>query len=357
MNTFSALFEQLDNAGLRWAVLRNYERLPDREVGDGQLTDLDLVVHNDDLPRFRAILIDVARECGWEALTECDHYSQSPVAHHRIQVFRFYRAEPFDFLQIDVFHAFVVLGLPLLDEAQLLEGRRLDAPRGLYRIDPLKENVYRLIQIEAVLHSRRNAAKRQRYARRLKACCWQRPAEVSAALTRYFSLFAAAAAGALCRDDPRGFSWNMRLARLHFLLRAAARSPLRTISFLRARRAENRLRFETRTCGTELRAWVPGEAEHWILSDVLDLFVKRNALDEWAELPPDAPPLSAHHRGVLEQGGLLVRWTAEDRADLRIPRGANRDRVARELMAFLVRRHALLYGGAAVPGPVEAALV
>ena len=354
MNTFTALFQELENAGLRWAVLRNYERLPDLDVGDGQLTDLDLVVHGDDLPRLRSILAGVARQCGWDALTECDHYSQSPVVHHRIEVFRFYRAEPREFLQIDVFHALVVLGLPLLNESELLEGRHFDATRGLFRINPLKENAYRLVQIEAVLHSRRRAAKRQRYILRLKACLWQRPTEFTEVLKRHFSPFAVAAARALCRDDLRRFAWNMRLARAHFLLWVGARNPGRTVSYLRARRAESRLRFKTRTCGTELRAWTAGEAERRIFCGVLDSFAQRNVIDEWIELPSDARDYTTHQSGVLEQGGLLVRWTSEERADLRVPHGADQDGIAGELMAFLVRRHTLLYGNQAAEKPVEA---
>jgi len=42
MNTVSELFRQLTEAGLNWAILRNYEQLPSLDLGGRRLTDLDL---------------------------------------------------------------------------------------------------------------------------------------------------------------------------------------------------------------------------------------------------------------------------------------------------------------------------
>ena len=105
-------------------MLRNYERLQAvRDECDGPTTDIDLVMATSDVAAFRRLLANLADHHGWDALTECDHWTQSTCHRHHIEVFRFYGTSPCRFLQIDVFHAYVACGLPLFDEEAMLSGR------------------------------------------------------------------------------------------------------------------------------------------------------------------------------------------------------------------------------------------
>jgi hypothetical protein len=218
----------------------------------------------------------------------------------------------------------------------------------------VKENVYRLVQIEAVLHSRSKAAKRERYVRRLKAFRWQHPEEFSKSLQSCFSPFAAAAAKSLCQGNARAFSLHMRLARVHFVVREALRAPLRTIRQALVRRAENRLRFYTRPCGTVLKVWAFGTDERAALVEALNALTRKNAVDEWSELAASERSLTEDRLSVLEQGGILIRWTAAGEADMLLEQGAGSARITRELLAMLVRRHRILQGSEQAVGPVEA---
>lgn len=352
MNTVSELFRQLTEAGLNWAILRNYEQLPSLDLGGRRLTDLDLAVCHDELDRFRSILVRVAEDHGWDALTECDHYAQSPAVHHRHEVFRFYRVEPLEYLQVEAFHADIVCGLPLLDESQMLEDRRFDARRGLFHLAPAKENMYRMVQIAAEMRSGGSPAKLERYSTQLIAFARQWPEEFAAVLKLYFSPFAASAVRSLCRGDKSGFLRRARWARTHFVLRALLKRPVATTRYALVRRAENRLRFHVRQCGRVVKVSAESPKQRELFVQALDTLSRRRIVYEWREtrevrVNPDQYPL-------LEHGGILIRWTPAEEADIRVDRHADTDSVTRQMMALLVSRHRVLHGSAEAVRTAEA---
>ena len=108
-----------------YAVLRNYEQYPD--FGH----DIDLVVRWSDLPRWKQLAMACAVDHGWAVLAECGHWARSSSRIHNIQILRFYSQHPPQYLQVDAFHSFLVLGLPLFDEDTLLSERIWDG-RGFY---------------------------------------------------------------------------------------------------------------------------------------------------------------------------------------------------------------------------------
>src|ERR1700676_3731566 len=110
--TVRELFRRLERARIRYAVMRNYEHLPNiRDERLKRTTDIDLVIHSEDLARWRQLGTGLAEDHGWDALVECDHWTQSDVRDHHIEAFRFYRFSPAEFLQVDVFHAYIAMGL------------------------------------------------------------------------------------------------------------------------------------------------------------------------------------------------------------------------------------------------------
>ncbi|MGA3026472.1 MAG: hypothetical protein ABSF98_17035 [Bryobacteraceae bacterium] len=345
MNTVSDIFSELDRARVEWAVIRNYENLPDLSVAETKNTDLDLVVRRADVPRVREALLEVARRQSWDALTECDHYVQSRVEHHRIEVFRFYRLEPFEFLQVDVFHAYLLWGLPVLKEAEMLEGRQRIPERRLAHIAPAKENMYRLLQVEALFRSKRNGAKRERYRRRLLEYATAHGPELRASVAACLSPLALRALEALRNGDGVPFRRWMALARVHFLLGAIVRRPAETVRYILARRRDERMRFETRPCGAVLRVRASGTRAGVLLRAALSELVCVNAIDEWRERSAGGG-FSRRERDVLEQGGLLIEFSTAGEYDVAIDENADAATVITALQSFLIRRHRILHGSA-----------
>src|SRR5947209_15708433 len=85
------LFQRLEESGIRYVILRNYEQLFDG-AGDSasQATDIDLVIASEDIPKWRKIAAQFAADGEWDALTECSHFRQSRERAHHIEIFRFY---------------------------------------------------------------------------------------------------------------------------------------------------------------------------------------------------------------------------------------------------------------------------
>jgi hypothetical protein len=340
--TVEALFRRLEHGGVRYAVLRNYERLPVvRDASAGHATDIDLVVASADVPALRRLLADLADQCGWDALTECDHWRQSTRRPHHIEVFRFYGRAPRRFLQVDVFHAYVAWGLPLFDEAAMLAGR-MRSPDGLLtHVDPLKEHVYYLLKIAGLHDSPRTAGKAARYRDKTTAFCSGRGAALRDAIRAVFSRPGVAALEALLRDDMPSFARHMQLAKIAFLARTLVRDPAEAIGSLVARARDNLLRYRLRQCGIVVAVHAPTEAERASVAGAFGGLVDLGVIDQWR--PETEARLSRPARSVLEQGGVVVRWTSAEKADLRVDGLGGEDAIADAIFARLVERHAALF--------------
>jgi hypothetical protein len=301
MTTVTELFRCLEAQGVAYAVLRNYENLPDLKVSEtGSNTDIDLVVASRDLARFREILTSIAKNLNWDALSECDHFTQSPSRHHNIEIFRFYRVEPLEFLQVDVFHGYLNWGLPLMDEADLLEGSRYDPQRRLTRVDPIKENIYRLAQVHALRGSARAADKIERYRRNVLAARDNHPVEFLASVRRCFGVFGLRAIRALEQNNAGVFGSAMHRAKAYFALRFTLRHPLQTLKFVGQRFLDNRARLKTRQCGTLLKVRAESlEARERFVSMINSLTHALNAFDRRIGKPQQSG-FTASERHIME---------------------------------------------------------
>jgi hypothetical protein len=313
--TVTSLFRALEASGIRYAVMRNYELFPSlKRAGDSSPhTDIDLVVDSRDLDGLRAILAGIAEEHAWDALSECDHWAQSPVRHHNIEVFRFHRVQPLEYLQVDVFHAYLLWALPFYDEAQILEGRIHDAARCLTRVDPVKENAYRLIQIHGLYPAAER--KRARYQAGVLAFRDSNRQTLDSALLAKFGRFGVPAVDALARNDMKRFMRNMRLGRLRFTLKFAQRHPFAIAAYLVCRLREQVQRFHTRQCGSVLRVSVRDETQRAMVHGIMNELVRNSFMDEWSEKEAGART-SRIDRAAMEQGGIIIEWSTPDCATL-----------------------------------------
>jgi hypothetical protein len=343
--TVPELFRLLETGRLRYAVLRNYEQLPDLRDGGADLpaTDIDFVMDSGDIPAFRQILTTLAETHGWDALTECDHWTQSSVRRHHIEVFRLYRISPPRFLQLDIFHAYLVWGLPLFDEAQMLQGRLWREDGLLTHIDPLKENVFYLLKILGLMGPDRTARKVNRYRERMIGCCLNRGEQFRTLIRDAFSPYGVHSLDALRRGDLALFSKKMRAAKIDFLLRYLLHHPLLALRDLAARFRENRLRFRTRQCGFILTAHAASPAEGAMLGSVMDDLVKSNFIDEWTRQSAGNAGITRKERAVMEQGGLVVKWVEQIAARIDVSELKNREAVTGQIIRCLISRHRALF--------------
>lgn len=337
----SRLFQMLEQSGIRYAVLRNYELLPAlRYKPESALqTDIDLVIHTEDLPLWRAIAITLAAEHKWDAATECDHWMQSKIRAHNIEVFRFYRVFPAAFLQVDVFHGYLVWGFPLFEEGELLEGRIRSSNRQITHIDPLKENTFRLLQINGLLASRHSKEKIRRYRNKVLHFCGSENKRMHSCLRNYFSVFGERAVTALKAEKFDRFALNMRFAKAYFAVRFVVRRPFQSIEYSIARFKDHRKRYFSRQCGSTIRIFAPDDQCKNRLRAAMESLVELNVIDRWTERGAGATSVDWHEHKVMEQGGLAVKWANRDSAQFDITRYRQECAIAADIMSFLAGRH------------------
>lgn len=340
--TPALLFGRLEASGVRYVILRNYEQLCDRAHAGSQATDIDLVIATGDLPKWRPIAASLARDADWDALTECAHFTRSSRREHDIQIFRFYRYADGAFLQVDLFHAYLVWGLPFLNEEEMLEGRVHDAARGLTRIDPIKENTFRLLQLQGLIGWEHSVEKMARYRERVLRFEAERRDEFRAYLESRFPGYAERILEALARADWKAYRRTMTRAKAAFALRFAARDPISAVRLPAARLAEARKRYWTEPCGQRLPIGVDGPRTRERVVRALEALKRSNVIDHWVARRPRVLP-DKISMDVREQGGLVVEWTEAAKGELRIADADSEETIRRRLLHVLVAHHHPLY--------------
>jgi len=331
--TTQALVARLESDGWRYAILRNYEQFP--KVSH----DIDMVLTGHDVPRFRLLLIELAREHGWDTLTECSHFGRSPVAEHNIEIFRFYRVspQPATSLQVDVFHGFAILGIPLLDEEGLLRGRMKAAHLGLTHIDPSLENALRLLQVHSLMGIGSTARKVAAYVGRVLG--FADKVQLRRKCQALLGDWAVRALEELERGEWGAFRDRMALARALFLGRSFRRNPVQSGFQVAARAAYIARTWLTDPCGKEIRVCAPEIESRGRLKLALERLSASHCVYAWTTGPGA--------RRVLERGGAvakIVRSHAEIDARL-----LSAQELERAVLARLIARHRPLYTSSELP--------
>ncbi|MGI8744314.1 MAG: hypothetical protein ACR2NN_17415 [Bryobacteraceae bacterium] len=341
-STESLLFRRLEASGIRYVVLRNYEQLCDSTGEDSQATDIDLVIATEDIPKWRAIAVSLAKDAGWDALTECDHFTKSSRHEHDIEIFRYYRYSDRCFLQVDLFHAYLLWGLPFMTEEEMLQGRVQDARRGLTRIDPVKENTFRLLQLQGLIGWEHSTEKMARYRDRVLRFDAERRDEFRGYLESRFPGYVARILDALEREDWTRYRKTVTRAKATFFSRFVRQHPLLAAELLSARALEGRKRYLTEPCGRLLKVRVDNPRTRARLSGALDKLRHSNFIDHWVERKPGALP-DRIDLVVREQGGLVIQWTESDQADLVVRSQDDDQTICRWVLDLLVQHHTALF--------------
>ena len=324
------LFSRMNREGIDYVLLRNYELYP--EFGH----DIDLIVRERDLPGLKAAAASCATDHGWIALTECDHWARSASLGHRFQKLRFYTTDPPQCLQIDVFHSLWALGVPLIDEDALLQGRLWDH-RGFYRIDGHVENLYRLLQIANNLSVKSDSPeimlRFQRYRERVLSFLETAVdfAETAAALG--FPKIPAALA-LLRSGDLLSFKKEIDRQKRAWLRGRLAAQPFRTVKMLCDRSANHLQRFWLRPCGFAIRAFAGDAQQRARLERVMGQLAEANVVSAFTSSRSFKERLR-----VKAAGGIILEWTSRESAQVVMDGEADAQRVMTKLLTLLVERH------------------
>lgn len=339
------LFLRAEQSGLRYAVLRNYERLPHlaANTDDHAVTDIDLVMHRQDVPAWRNLAVSLAQDYGWDALTECTHFCASRFPEHRIEIFRFYRHSPPACLQVDIFHGLLLWGVPFEKEDTLLEFRFEDPELNLTRISDFTENAFRMLQLHALLRDGAPAEKIARYRRKVLDFYAAHETQFRGDLQSRFSTFGEQALDALVLNDLIKFQRAVRFGKTWFLGRFWSKHPFLTLHYFYERMWDHWYRFMTRQCGFVLRVHAPSDRDRFLLRSTLEEFEEKKILPAWTTRGGEQARVTWPEHRIMERGGIAVKWENAPGDFLDATQTADRDELAAAILPRIIGRHQVLY--------------
>ena len=233
----------------------------------------------------------------------------------------------------------------------MLSGRIHDVARGLSRVDPIKENVYRMIQLHGLYPG--SERKRARYQAGVVAFRASNRDSMDAILTDRFGRFGVSAVEALASGDTKRFMRNMRRARWRFILKYALNHPFGILAQIACRFREHIKRFHTRQCGSVLCVRVGDKAEREMVRGIMNELVRHSFMDEWGEREAGSRT-SKQDRQAMEQGAIIIEWSESDEADIDAREIDDRTAIAEMILRAAARHHKPLFQQAAAEMPAEA---
>ncbi len=295
------------------------------------------------MERWRNIAVRAAEREGWHVLTECDHNAVSTVKYHNVEIFRFYHLSPASYLHLDICHGFVVWGLPLLTEKELLQGRMKHESGFFTHIDAAAENMQKIQQIYRLLKSGRCCEKIALYRKKILDCDVTNGNEFRQVLREKLSRFGEQALEALQAGDMGRFRKRMNLARLYFVTRYAVKHPFRAALNLCARSIYYLHIFVIRQCGFVLRIYAPEEEQRRQIREGLEKLSQANVLYRWTDKNAERSRISWHEHKVMGCGGLVIKWSEAENAQINITKMGKREDIVYAMMRLLIERHATLF--------------
>lgn len=315
---------------VEYAVMRNYEAYPN--FGH----DVDLVVRWSDLPRWKEIATACAEDHGWSVLTECDHWARSSSREHIIHILRFYSVNPRRYLQIDAFHSFLSLGLPLFDEDALLRDRIRDE-RGFYRINEAVENCIRLFQIAKLAGMKGTEKKLARYGDRALAF-WKSTPDLAINAQSFGFPKLLVALDWLEAKDFKIFKKEIDRQKRVWLIKQILTRPIYAGKMICDRAVDYARLFLLRPCGFNLRAYASDEMRRKVLGHVLRELAGTNMITHFTL----KTGFKDCHK-VLERGGIVVKWVSAKSAEIVSDQKTDEHKLSSELLERIIERHPRLF--------------
>lgn len=337
--TIAALINELGTENLPYVIARNYENYPD--FGH----DLDLFFSDNHVSEFNAIARKIAADYNWDYLTLCDHWNTSKIRTHNIEVFRFYKINPVEYLQLDLFHGFLVWGVPLVNSKEIINTRVRDVSNRFYHMRPALENSLRMLQISKLMSYEGTTEKIQRYRTCVLLSLANHECDLVTYSAKLFSSDTSQALDYLKSGKMQAFRISMNRIKQRFFLKSMIAKPYTTIMFLRERFNEYWRLFYSAPCGFILRVYVPSEEKYRHINQSLDFLVKKKVLSCWSDNNCKTKKFGVQHRRIMERGGIVVkRVGSADKAMLNLE-NCGKDQTLSAILDLIVKRHTLLQIG------------
>ena len=301
-STITDLIDALNQRNICYAIARNYETYPkfDHDV------DLYFDSSKRTVGEFEVILENIARRNGWAYIVRFMHAERSACREHNIEVYCLYDLLSQRFLQIDLFHGFLVWGLPLFNSDELLVRREYD--QQFYRIQPAIENLMRLFQINSLIDRPNTREKVQRYRMRvlnyykLNQQCFM--SEVRDKLsTDSDSLLSA-----LLSNNLVQYKNIFQRAKRRLFVKLLMKQPLKSIQYLLNRLIDYLYLYLISPWGGVLDVCCLDKASRQSVLSVLDSLVRAKFIPSYKVCHGFSWLMRFKHAKYLERGGLIVRF-------------------------------------------------
>ena len=139
------ILNKFDEENITYAILRNYEILP--EIGH----DLDMICREDDFAKVRNVLKLAKEKFSWNNMVEVKLW-ESYIDDFTIKVFKFFNFEKDVCLQIDIFGGYTIWSAPAVTLESLLQ-RRVRY-KFFYKISNLDEILIRSMQLACAIRDK-----------------------------------------------------------------------------------------------------------------------------------------------------------------------------------------------------------
>ncbi|WP_211828550.1 hypothetical protein [Kistimonas asteriae] len=330
------LFSLLNDSGVEYAILRNYEKFPFFSH------DIDLVIDSKKIDKCRSILITVCESLGWDYLTECDHWSKSSESTFHINVFRAYHFESNTYIQIDLFNSLILLGLPIWDQEYLIESREYNKNNNIYHINTSIQNIYRMFQVNKLLQNRKLYEDKIERYRELVLKYSDYNQDFKNIVLQFFDQEMINAIEQLKNKNYKLFKKLMFRVRLKFFFKKihSLKYKMLFVTFLRV---NDYIRtYFTRQCGFIVNVYFSNAGDKNKLKAVLTNMQKEGFIYCWDFYKNNIQGIKDKHK-VMERGGIVFKKVEQKDSDLCVTNETTLDDLRANLMKLLVNRHMVIF--------------
>ena len=336
-DTVVSIIENFENNKIPYAIARNYENYPD--FGH----DLDLFFC-ESAKSFEEIAISAARKHEWDRVAFCDHWSRSPVREHNIDIFRFYKFEPLEYLQVDLFRGFLAWGCSLASAYEITGSKELHESGCFYHPNLSTENIFRALQINQLLANPKERMKVERYRKRLLSYVSQNRTAYLNQAARMGLPITDEIIDALEAKNFQKFRKLMNKAKRHFVSSKIFRNPVNTVRKMLVRVGDYYRLYHSAPCGLWTLVYAHTDRQKNCVRSALNRMSEAGFIPFWAERTRRGM-LNINERKTLERTGVVLEWVNNigDGKVIVIGEHDEESKIFERLRNHIVFRHAMIF--------------
>ncbi|MBI2995689.1 MAG: hypothetical protein HYY52_03145 [Candidatus Melainabacteria bacterium] len=350
--TVTELFKKLEDAGIPYAILGNYERFPYFE------RDVDIAISLSEIEKLKDVLIYVTSELGWDLLLSA-HINDTKDASDTIN-FVFYNYDPFLIFQMDVAYCYDFCKLPVLTTSNLLNDRYKHKFIKFSYLNPLKENFIYLLKIRRHVARIISSSFKTAYTESLKKYCYKKiryyrkkivnfcelssnEKKLKQLLGKKLGIFGVLALNSLKGSNLYTFYFFMLFATAYFLVINFFKTPFKTLLAVK---------HEINLAVNKHSAYVPKhvmkicakkENKKILMLNFLEDLLKRDYIIAWS-VKQNSKTTMLTEAIISAANGRVIEWIdipSEEAFD--ISNINSKDEIARKILPFLFPCHGRIY--------------